>query len=312
MARQQLIFVFLLLATTSTDARALTFHPIQFPGSKSTMPMAIDGNTIVGQYCDNSICAAFVFDGSTYSRFELPDGSVFGLNGVDGMNVVGLLYDPIQREQRSFWYNGSTTTFVGSHIYNALAIDDGKLVGVRYRNPEGGYQGFIFDGRDFQYAEHPDIVPSLAVLDTVWQDIDDGRALGAYEVSSSHWQSFLYDGTNYTDLPIPVTTPYIPVRGLDGNRIVGRLDNMGFYAEGTTITTFSHPDAVNGTVAEAISGDAIIGWYHDAAGREHGYLLIIPEPETAVTGIVGFAALVVAGGRGRRCPIATAYRTFTG
>lgn len=95
--------LWILLVAVSRNGNALSFQPIHFPGSNSTQPMSIDGNKIVGQYCDDSVCAAFVFDGSTYSKFDLPDVDVFGLSGIDGENVVGLLYDPIQREQRTFF-----------------------------------------------------------------------------------------------------------------------------------------------------------------------------------------------------------------
>lgn len=162
-----------------------------------------------------------------------------------------------------------------------------------------GELGFIFDGTDYQYVTHPSIVPAPYTPGTVFLDIDDGLILGAYETSSAHWKSFLYDGASFTDLPIPVTTLSIPALGLDANRIVGRIDDMAYYTEGTTIRKFSHPDAVNGTVAKAISDNAVIGWYFDASGREHGFLMIIPEPRTAVLGVMALAAVVVVGGRCR-------------
>jgi hypothetical protein len=53
----------------------------------------------------------------------------------------------------------------------------------------------------------------------------------------------------------------------------------GFYYDGTTWFSLSYPGS-RSTVARAISGNNIVGYYTDADGTQHGFILTVPEPTT--------------------------------
>ena len=98
---------------------------------------------------------------------------------------------------------------------------------------------------------------------------------GSNVVGTSSFGSFEYDGSTFAPIKAPAT-------GIDGNNIVGfgtsDTGNVGFLYNGSTYTILNDPLATNGfglsqgTFAQGISGDNVVGYYFDASKVAHGFV----------------------------------------
>lgn len=72
-----------------------------------------------------------------------------------------------------------------------------------------------------------------------------------------------YPGAHGTDLG-----------GIDGSNIVGSATTLpgGFLYNGSVFTQIVHPLGVNGTYPHGISGNNIVGYFEDSAGKDHGFV----------------------------------------
>lgn len=261
---------------------AFDFKEIYYPGSVLTAPLDIDGNTIVGQYSlpFSSFPRAFIYDGTTYSTFDLPGYSVRALSGIHGSTLVGFLYDPTEDRNRDFIYDSGSLTFInaGGQYPDPSGVDGNFVVGNVYR-PTGGFTGYVYDGTLIEYFDYPTVNFPPGTYSTIFSDVDNSLILGSYMVNSNTWQTFLYDGETLTPLAIPQSTNDFAV-GLDNGLVVGGFEGSGYFFDGMTMTKFRHPDGWP-TKATGISGNNIIGIL-DMFTEQRGFLITVPEPSTIV------------------------------
>ena len=255
-----------------------SFTTIDYPGAYyGTEPLGIDGNNIVGYYEYADVKNhGFLYNGSTYTPFDVPGALATVASGIDGNNIVGYYIDA-SYIGHGFLYNGSTYTTLdvaGAVFYTrAYGIDGNNIVGW-YHAPEypGVFDhGFLYDGSTYTTFNVP------GAMNTWPYGIDGNNIVGTYEDTKNVIRGFLYDGSTYTTLNFPgayITYAY----GIYGNNIVGSYYNAGpgsiangFLYNGSTYTTFNVPGASLGTVAYGIDGNNIVGVYYDGY-TTHGFL----------------------------------------
>jgi hypothetical protein len=99
----------ILFATAVKQAFAITYQTIDYPGSSSTRPHAIDGEKIVGEYhVASGSPHGFIYDGTTYTSFDNPlsaNGTQPG--GISGGNIIGFYQDSAGKDH-GFLYDGAS------------------------------------------------------------------------------------------------------------------------------------------------------------------------------------------------------------
>jgi hypothetical protein len=172
----------------------------------------------------------------TYTVLNAPLG-VSGTDawGVSGNNVVGIFYDSANANH-GFLYNGSSYT----------TLDD-PLAGGIY---------------PYTYA----------------YGISGSTVAGFYSASSGN-HGFLYNGGTYTTFDVPGSADTY-LRGISGNHLVGYYDTVAgggplisFFYNGSSYTTLSDPFAApHSTIAYAVEGNTVVGYYTDPYGVDHGFI----------------------------------------
>jgi len=278
-------------ATLTVNAKqgaiAFSFQTLDDPNAvKGTYATGISGGNIVGYYFDaNSVAHGFIFNGSSYTTADDPSASTTSggtwVTGIDGTNIVGYINYGAS-SFRAYVLGGGFAALLdfpgapsgisggnilsGSFIYNIANITATNLTG--FANYAGGYANGISGGN---------IVGSTYL--------------------NSHFYGFAYNLATTTfatiDDPAAATgaNEGTQVNGVDGGNLVGDYygnfsngnDHRGFLYESAieTFFTINDPNAVNangGTVANAISGGNIVGYYTDVNNQTHGFLAFVPVP----------------------------------
>jgi hypothetical protein len=118
-----------------------------FAAPYSTVPYAVDGNTVVGYYTDPSgIDHGFIYSGGTYTTVNDPLGT-YGtiLMGISGNTIVGVYRDNPTNAASSFVYNGTTFNSLQDPlaVYTWVqGISSNTLVG-EIRDSSNNPRGFI-------------------------------------------------------------------------------------------------------------------------------------------------------------------------
>jgi hypothetical protein len=204
----------------------------------------ISGRNIVGTYTDSNGQHGFLYDGTNYHTLDVPPAfgaNATAVNGIDGSNIVGV------------------------YGVNSPGLGAGA-----------GY-GFLFNGTKYQTFEAPGTTPDESV--TYFQGISGGTILGSYwDAVSGVSGIFLYNGTNYEPLEIPLPIDATAVLGISGGTIVGYYYESNSAWQGflynynsKSFQLLNVPGATL-TLASGISGSNIVGSYLDSSSGAHGFL----------------------------------------
>jgi PEP-CTERM motif len=283
--------------------------PLAIPGY--TEASGISGGNIVGAYTDNSfVTHGFLYNGSTYTTLDGPlgTGDTAAL-GISGSNIVGY-YRGNDNKIHGFLYNGSTYTTLDAPLADfqtyASGISGGKIVGWCVDSAEVDH-GFLYDGSTYTTLDGPLGTGGAAI------GISGGNIVGYYG-DSIGLHGFLYDGSTYTTLDDPLAVGVPPnnagatlALGISGGNIVGHYDyssdpilTSSFLYNGSTYAKLDDPLATDGTYAQGIDGNTIVGVYFDNLGDGiHGFVTTVPEPSSVVLAAFGFLGLAVYGWRHR-------------
>jgi hypothetical protein len=275
---------------------AWTWTKLDYPGAIWTYPHGISGDTIVGNYEDDTGIHGFMYDGNTWISFTHPKGWSTAATGISDGRVVGFTLWTY-----AFIYDGLTwTDFAVTGLTRAHGIYKNKVVGYYdYNHVIYGptNSGFVYDGETVKNVRYPDAFSTMA--NAIWED----TIVGQYSPSGApgeHGHGFIYDGQTWRTVAKGGALS-TRLTGIDGDRMVGIWHaggpSVGFLLEEDTWTDIRCPWGVR-TDVYGISGDRIVGYYRDAGGRDHGFLLTIPEPGTLALLAIGG---IVASGR-RRSP----------
>jgi hypothetical protein len=291
----------------SRSEGAWMWTALDCPLGTVTTPKGVSGGKIVGSYLDASKKThGFLYDNGAWSTIE-PAGAIAGdATAICGNSIVGSYMYTIGSSHLIFMgdayvYNGNTYESLGSALQGENAsptgIDGTTIVGnfISGINPEPPVQNPDFVTGNFVYNGI-----TLASLNapgsqaTILYGISDSKIVGKYWTTAPGSRGFLYDSATQTwsDLRFQPTNERVTPYGIEGDRIVGSYSvaivvppgyvtykNCGFYYDGSVWQSLSYPGAA-ATYARAISGNDIVGYYTDAGGVQHGFLLTVPEPVT--------------------------------
>jgi hypothetical protein len=112
-----------------------------------TYAYGISGGDIVGDYYDGNAILGFLYDGSTYTTFNVFPGAIeeTSVGGISGDNMVGSYFNGNTSEDEGFLYNGNTYTTLsvpGALATQASGISGDEIVG-RYWDASGVLYGFL-------------------------------------------------------------------------------------------------------------------------------------------------------------------------
>jgi hypothetical protein len=267
-------------------ARAVTFTPLDFPGSNHTEAWGVSGSNVVGLFEDatgNSY--AFLFNGTSYSEIQFPGSEGGAAYGVDGENIVGTYFGTTEH---SFVFNGSnyqTIDYPEATLTNAFGIDGRNIVG-QYFDKAGTSHGFLYDGTSWATIDYPHLVPFTYA-------IPYGIFSGKIGIDVSAGFSALYQNGTFSQFRVPGALSS-SIHGLDGATIVGDYTDdplqveHGFVFDGSNFTSIDYPGSI-ATVIFGVDGDQVVGAYTDSARLTHGFVATLPEPPTLVAALVGAA-----------------------
>lgn len=239
---------FSLLVSPMTN-QPVSFQTLVVAPAPYSQAMGISGGNIVGcSFYENSDDTGFLYNGSLYSSFVVPNAVGFsgsaGASGPDG-----------------FLFGG---TF-------PAGISGGSIVGY-YTDTNANVHGFLYSGGVFTTLDEPN-----AQGWTYAQGIDNGNIVGSYQGADSVYHGFLYNGGVYTTLNDPNAHGSTFASGISGEDIVGWYNDSnsyphGFLYNGSSYVTLDEPNAVGGTYACGISDGAVVGYYFGQDGTAHGFL----------------------------------------
>jgi len=265
-------------------------------GIQYTSAMGIDGNRIVGTYCNSSGKQhGFLYDASTnsWTAVNHPEGTETCVYDIDGNIITGYYYHP---NSDGFKYSTSegewsTLRYSGSIVTYATGFDTGNFVG--HYSDASGPHGFLYDESEDAWT-----TLNCPGAQYTWAlGIDSGNIVGQYYDGGSY-RGFLCDlsGTVWRTLEYPGASNTCAL-GVNGNTIVGYYENStgrhGFLCDlsGTAWTTLDCPGASSTIAQGIIDGVAVVGGYSDAAGN-HAFLYEfevapVPAPGAALLGVLG-------------------------
>jgi hypothetical protein len=278
---------------------AVVYRTLDNPlaGSGGTMPFAVDGSRVVGQYFDPAgRTHGFIYDGATWATVDAPDAFYdSAVRGVSGQRVSGD-YTP-RGPMHGYVYDGTTfSTFVHpattgtSGLPQATftrGIDGTTVVGSIVDSR--GTHGFIYDGATFTDIDYP------GAGTTNPADVDAGRIVGSYENGGA--RGFIYENGTWRTLSYPAPAFATVLTGIDGPNVVGVYqgppngDRHGFLYDGVDFTPIDYPGAPQTTVM-GIDGNTVVGYYYDASGFTHGFIGTVPEPASGAAASFAWAYLL--------------------
>ena len=291
------------LLTTAPTAAEAAFTAIDFPDATATDALDINSaEAIVGRYVSAT-------DGNThgylrdkqgeFTTVDFPGANFTVAAGIDSRgDIVGnyrLRGEPAMVRHGFLLSNGTFTSIdpSGSVFANALGISRrGDIVG-RYCTVlpcvPVHQHGFLLSGGEFSTIDFPGAVGTSA-----WGINDRGEIVGGYQDRNAKSHVYLLREDQFTTIDFPNavdTAPFLLKGGINSSGdivsyycslepcLVGimlMLNNgseHGFLLSDGEFSTIDFP-ASRATLGFGInaSGD-IVGSYHDATGKEHGFLL---------------------------------------
>jgi uncharacterized membrane protein len=220
------------------------FVSFDFPGAKSTSALGISAErAMVGGYVDSSGNQhGFLWSRGHFVPVDYP-GSV------------------------STWAYGinSAGDIVGYHI--------GRL-GL----PGGGYRGFLFRDGSFSDVNYPDHLNTMPIRIT-----DKGVIVGCYHDTDTMGTMHGMEFENGTFGALSMGASMNNAASLDGALVAGRYFDMmtglshSYIASGDVVAPFDFPFSVDNSVWDMNSRGELVGYYTDAAGKVHGFLLRLDE-----------------------------------
>lgn len=299
-----LIAMAVLLSANSLSA--ITFVDVQFPGSVSTYPIALDATAVVGLYLDGSGKShGFRFNGSDYVSIDVPWADETTAYDVEGMKIVGQYRD--SGGTHGYLFDGTSFVTIDNpsgFSTRAFGIEANRITGSY--TSTSGIHGFVFDGSAFATLDHPSNTPFTSSF-TAPLGMQGDKIVGQYADPSATVHAFLFDGITWTTIDHPqAAMPYgTGIQGIDGIELAGYFGDAtgkyhAFLYDGTTFRTVDHPLGVNGTFFGGLESGRVVGTYLDAANAAHGFVAIVPEPTSAILVVSGIPGLLAVRRRGGR------------
>lgn len=231
----KMLFLFIvasmiLLAISREDSIAQSYSFTSLDGNYVSMSIN-NMNQIAGAYYGVSGQQGFIYDGTVYTLFSVPNAQrtfAYGIN--NNGTVVGTYINNNMRH--GFIYDGSSYRFLdyaNAIETQAYGINDhGKVVGYYYSGSLGGH-GFVYDMATDVYT--PVNVPGASR--TFARGINNYNVIAGTYYDSMGEHGFIFDGTTYKTIDFPGVPTSIVNDINDFDKIVGFYDHAllyGFYA----------------------------------------------------------------------------------
>jgi len=274
-----------------------TFTTIDVPGATTTIP--IDTNSagdIVGRYVSAADLNThgFLLSKGVFTTIDFPASNFTVTAGIDRCgDIVGmyrLLSDPSTARHGFLLSEGEFTTIdpPGSVFTNALGINPrGDIVGrfcttTPCASDGGNVHGFLrTPSGDFTTIDFPDAIGTNA-----WKIDSQGQILGGSTGADGSSHIFLLKPDGFTTIDPPGGLALFRDNGgiNPSGALVGiycdtapctnaSKDDHGFLFSAGEFTPINYPDAPeSGAFSINARGD-IVGYYVDASGIIHGFLL---------------------------------------
>lgn len=120
----------------------------------------LNSGAVFGTYYDASYSQhAFVYDGSTYTNFDVPGSQGTFIVDDNAGGMVAGYYNDGSYKSHGFLYDGTSFTFLNYPGANNGTVitgitDDGKVIGY-YRDLSYTTHGFLYDGSSFVSVDDP-------------------------------------------------------------------------------------------------------------------------------------------------------------
>ncbi len=254
-----------------------TWTTLDYPGASSTQAYGIDGSSIAGAYNLNGHTYGFLLNGTTWSSIQFPGASDTWVYGIEGTNRVGTYKSG--GYNHGFLYSGTLSTMLqypGSSDTYAYGISGNKIVG--YSGSLGWWRGFVLT------ITHP--LLSVTVTNPSWGTVDIEPNLPFYLdpntvvtltgrpiIGRAFDRWTLYDPNNPGDANFAAydANAVIRVRMNTDRQLDATFKCDSQVAPSWPWATLDYPGSTD-TVASAVSGDTIVGTYHDGNSVQHGFL----------------------------------------
>jgi uncharacterized membrane protein len=223
------------------------FSTINPPGSNETSTSGINASgQVVGWYVDaGNVGHGFLLSKGVYTTIDPPgstDTQIWGIN--DPGQIVGDYMDGSGIDHGFLLSRGAYTTLDGpggATITQAYSINNrGQIVGS-YEVGVGPVHGFLLSGGSLTTLDPPGSTFTYAA------GINNAGQIVGYYVAADVGQGFLLSKGVYTTFDVPGATSFPPI-------VAG---GFAYGTGGNNITD---------------SGQ-IVGYYYDASGTSHGFLL---------------------------------------
>jgi hypothetical protein len=223
------------------------------------------------------------------------------IQGISGNNIVGY-YTDASGYKHGFLYNGTTWSSInisGANNASIDVIDGDSYAGTYWNNLAVDQHGFWYDGTNLTTFQTPSSGDRLNI-----GGLSNGTIAGDYRGGPTSHPTFLYNGTTWTEVTVPLGDG-AHINGIDGDNLVGTYSysSHGFFYDGTTWSTLDVP-SISGTIPVLstpmdIDGKNIVGYFQDMSQIDttfKGFLYdgsnwsIIEMPgsrDTRITGIDG-------------------------
>ena len=254
--------------------------------SGGTQALGINDNgEIVGGYVDaNGVENGFVYNAGSYQTLDEPNSVATTLVGINASGeIVGHAQGASNSFGDAFYYDNGVFTNIkyqpDTQLFTTTSIaginNAGVIVGsydIFYDLPSGNPSyGFMYSDDEFVALNGP-----AGAINTL------NQIVGEY-VSEAGDSGFLYENSQYTNLPITIANTHLPLTlsltGInDSGEIVGTYldaDNnfQSFLDNNGVITPIVDPLAADGTVVTGINNSGeIVGYYYDANRVAHGFV----------------------------------------
>ena len=163
----------------------------------------------------------------------------------------------------------------GSTGARAAGINIKDVVVGTYTDAGGVDHGFVFSGGKISQIDFPGAQGSGTDLT---RNNDAGDMVGAYEGAAGTIHAFLLHKGVFTSFDFPGAQGFTSALGINNaGDIVGEYFEGGRYHgylySGGVFTAINFPQATLTSAAEINDSGQIVGWYRDANGVEHGFVM---------------------------------------
>jgi hypothetical protein len=281
--RLSILIAFILLISI-IKVNAGTWTILDFPGAEGTTRLTgINGGKIFGYYGTVLNRHGCIYDGSTWTTFDVPEATTTQISGLSGNIIVGnCTFGTFPSRTSYFIYDGISFEILTDthsnpfHIYHT----NGNIIAAA-----GGYYDIstsTWVGLNYPPSED-------AKNNTIFYDVDGTNLIGAYfendylpESPFRHGAIYNLNTQTWTVVDAPEATS-TTLHGMSNNKIIGNsnaLNTTYFIYDGTNWIT-DLPGLPVG-----ISGNTVVGM----TGL-HGYVYTIPEPCTIA--LLSFGGLLL-------------------